>query len=1008
MSLSGPNQIGGPLPPKLSRYRSLRGKSLSTTAGEVNKVLNSTEGNYGNDVNNGYRGARQNRELADSALAPATCNSIARSMSRYRRRSMSVSAPSDVTPKITAPPPDNHRIPMTRPHADDALQKEGERSPVRSHASSTQQSQRLRHADRATTRLKRNMADHSSRPSTASDDSQRRTIASRDGRERLTRDEDAAARHSEQTASVAVEPDRRLAEQKKKDLERLQVQLANSQHPAMNKSLKSKSPVLEKFVNLTRGRKSKDGLSPKLSPALSPNGSFDFNNFNKSRENLPEVPKVPTGIEAGGKGIVPQTDAPVSAVNSGDRLVSVCCKHHTFILSVTPETTPIDIIFSAAKQMTYDLEVSPASCVVQEAYIALGLERRLRRFERIRDIMNSWDRDSHNHLIVSVSESPNHDRDLEVESVPKTEAPPQGCQVYLYHSNRPGKWSKRYVTLLDNGQIICSKKQNATSLDKETQSLCHLSDYDLYSPTESQMRRHLKPPKKHCFAVKSQNKPSMFMNTENYVQYFCTENAEVAAQFAEKVQGWRGWYLLDRRPVIQRIEIPKTDDKPPQLTSVKHAPKKSVNVAVIDGHRLKVSVDEAPYAIGEFEPLLDMKRFDKRLSQFGKDFLPPVPDVSTMPKEIQAQHESKSQATKPESTLIDQIKSPDDDAFTGHGLLGEEYKDRKAQQLAAEKSATSGNPFSRDEDPAFTRGPSLLNNQRVELEPKKVEISWFPSAAEHSAKYRNIADLRPSTSAGIVRQPEQSHRPPFGHQPLHAHANSASPSHSGQNRRPPGASSNPGSPSQTRRPPGSSSNRLRPDAHPQPLALQRPGSSGGLSQTGRRQPPTPLVSLTPEFNEPPQWARKKGHGVQAPEGMHHLVDLISVGTPKGGSSLLEVPPRSPMRRGPNTAPLPAAPSQRSAGGLARTRSKSQGAPVARMMSDAPPPLPPMPKAAPDARSGDRRKAAAPDAREGDRRKAAAPDAREERGREGRGRERQREAMPQMNTVPGRNGTLKVV
>lgn len=442
--------------------------------------------------------------------------------------------------------------------------------------------------------------------------------------------------------------------------------------------------------------------------------------------------------------------------------MTVRCKQHTFALPITPETTPEDIIDATIKQMTFHTELSARSCVVLESYGSLGIERRIRRYEKIRETMNSWDRDSHNHLVVAMSDTPGGDRDLELSAVPDTEEPPRGDKFYMHHSNRPGKWNKRWITLMDNGQMMSSKKPETSGVDKDTVRLCHLSDYDIYRPTESQMRRHIKPPKKHCFVIKSQHKASMFMNTENYVQYFCTEDPKVAAYFLETVFNWRSWYLVDRRPEPPpRISIPKIDDKPPQLTAPavtptagkasKHAPKKSINIASANGVSLRVSIDEEPYKLGEFEPLLDMKRFDKRLSHFGQDFVPVAPDVSTMPK-LPA-HLNKGPKEGPPELLLGDLKSASDAAFTGNGLLAGDYEERKAAQAAAAKEAKNNNPFALDALGPFTAGPSLLNQHTETRNGQPESPSWFPSAIAHSAKSRDVSErARPSTSGGPVRR----------------------------------------------------------------------------------------------------------------------------------------------------------------------------------------------------------------------------------------------------------------
>ncbi|KAF7524143.1 hypothetical protein G7054_g11526 [Neopestalotiopsis clavispora] len=968
--------------PKFSRYRSIRAKSVSTGSSSASSIPSLPPHGHANANTAQHVSRVQSREQEPplGVAAPAPANSIARSMSRYRRRGASVSVPDDnATSKIAAPQecaqpswPPVPAIPSTvRPSHDDRednllfsqAAQDGE-PPIHQDdfplPPSSRRDRQLRHSERATTDLARQAKDLQDR--THHDSSQRRKMSQRDDSERRWADDRAPSRHAEQPMRNEGGAERPSTRQRKKTLENIETSMANRHHTP----LKSKSPVVEKFVALTKRRKSKEGLSPTSSTAGSVAGSLDFGN---SQTDLPEVPKLPVGIEAGGKGIVPQKDAPVSASNHGDRIVSVRCGHQTFVLPITPETTPVDVVLETAKNMTYDLEWSPQQCVVRESYGPLGLERRIRKYENIRDVMNSWDRDTHNHLIVTISNDVRQDLDLDIESVPDGDEPPPGFQLYLYHSNRPGKWSKRWITLTENGQVLCAKKPDASPSEKDTLSLCHMSDYDIYTPTESQMRRRLKPPKKVCLAIKSQHKPAMFMDTENYVQYFSTDDPGVAALFYEKVQAWRSWYLVDRRPAPRRFSIPKTDDKPPQLPFVKqHAPQKSANIA-------------SPADT----------RFDKRLSLFGQDFLPNQADAPEMPKQTSSHARRMSKDGKANGPLIAKIKSSDDDAFTGNGLLGQDYEARKA---GVEKASVNTRKMTKDFDnpeDSFMQGSSLLNQRREPESSRKLDTSWFPSALEHSAKHREPEAPRPNTSAGVVSTRSS-----------HGRSRSSS--------RPPPV-------------PQQSQSRVRSDrdrppmtALPRPLGSHDPRSADNLHALANgRQQPKPLVDLTPTIREPPQWA-KKGHGVQPTDGMRHLVDMISVGGPNDKPhGLLEVPPRSALRKSPsNTAPLhSSAQAPRSGGGLSRTRSKSSGAPPTRPLINEVPPVPNMPPTLPGAVGGGGRSMTMTDkdrARMDAMREAMLAREREfkdrERGR-ARGRDREREAREEFYSS-GRTGTMKVV
>ncbi|KAK5275206.1 hypothetical protein LTR40_013438, partial [Exophiala xenobiotica] len=74
-------------------------------------------------------------------------------------------------------------------------------------------------------------------------------------------------------------------------------------------------------------------------------------------------------------------------------------------------------------------------------------------------------------------------------------------------------------------------------------NICHLSDFDLYTPTPKQVKQ-LKPPRKMCFALKSQEKSSMFLDGANFVHFFSTKDQIMAGKWYHEVQSWRSWYLF--------------------------------------------------------------------------------------------------------------------------------------------------------------------------------------------------------------------------------------------------------------------------------------------------------------------------------------------------------------------------------------------------------------------------------------------------------------------------------
>lgn len=263
------------------------------------------------------------------------------------------------------------------------------------------------------------------------------------------------------------------------------------------------------------------------------------------------IPIEPKGVEVSPPKeseepvVAPRFDAPISAVNAGSRMVRVKYEGTEISVPITPSTTPLDIIRATARQSSAPID--ERSTVVLEAFKQVGLERPLRKYEHIRDVLNSWDYDAQNTLLIVKSPTGGKDDDLDAENVSKSQ--PGETTVYIHHSQKPGHWDKRWVTLRSDGQVVVAKKNGG-----ESTNICHLSDFDIYIPTPRNTSKKIKPPKKVCFAVKSQQKSSMFMITANFVHFFSTSDRQLATSWYKAVQEWRSWYLVNVMGEGQKVK----------------------------------------------------------------------------------------------------------------------------------------------------------------------------------------------------------------------------------------------------------------------------------------------------------------------------------------------------------------------------------------------------------------------------------------------------------------------
>ncbi|KAL4894838.1 hypothetical protein BDV59DRAFT_175049 [Aspergillus ambiguus] len=418
----------------------------------------------------------------------------------------------------------------------------------------------------------------------------------------------------------------------------------------------------------------------------------------------------------------PGLDAPVSAVNAGERRVVVQYKKTSMDLPVTPSTSVQDLLFLAADSLTS--EIDPTKFILMESFLELGLERPLRRYESVRDIMNSWAHDRENTLIVVPPASLDALVLLDSQRVPAQ--PPADVVLHLYYSQRPRKWDKRYITIRSDGQITVSKREQG----QDQANVCHLSDFDIYSPTASFLSHNVKPPKKICHAVKSQQKSSMFLSTENFVHFFATNDRTVADQFSRAVQTWRSWYLVNRLGAGHPEEKADTPEQPSRPL---------LNMSASENHS-----DEGAPSLGRSKSSRSKDLFSRKKST--REHGPPPP---AFPKSFADASETADAPA-------------DDSPFASSSLLGRTYtlrqramKEREerekraneepftAQGLVGSMSPRRSRPASRSNTMTSTNPPDLhglmKRSQSEKIKPLVDLTPVYQEPPQHTRKGRGVA-----------------------------------------------------------------------------------------------------------------------------------------------------------------------------------------------------------------------------------------------------------------------------
>jgi hypothetical protein len=446
--------------------------------------------------------------------------------------------------------------------------------------------------------------------------------------------------------------------------------------------------------------------------------------------------------------------------------VTVVCNRKRILLPVTPTTTPLDLIKSAATVLTVPIDVRTA--VISELFTKVSITRPLRNYEYVRDVMNSWDYDNQNELTIIDSDMDGINQDdLLSYKVPETR--PEGASCFIQYSSRPGKWSKRYLTLRPDGQLVMAKNEKVKEKDQE--NICTLTDYDIYSVTQQKLAR-VKPPKKICYAVKSMQKSNIFADESQYVHFFCTNDRNTANTFYRALQTWRSWYLKHQKGEGLKKKAP---------TRNVSGPADSAQAA--SSHARGESVG-SHYQLGQFSSLLDLDSFNRTLDDIEVHKPGEFPDDKPLSKlDSRAMHarkksvrtkqappvaynrtamgmESTPQPSTRQSPARRSIDEQEDETFASGGLLGRKYTQRQAASQARDQQSGP-----------FTEGPSLLNNMGSRVaQPSTADSGLKRNTSVRSTHHRRTSsDLQRSASKRIPGMPEPlvdltpQYRPPPQH-----------------------------------------------------------------------------------------------------------------------------------------------------------------------------------------------------------------------------------------------------
>ena len=484
------------------------------------------------------------------------------------------------------------------------------------------------------------------------------------------------------------------------------------------------------------------------------------------------------------------------------------------LFPVNQDTTAADLLTAAANRFAEPVDVRAS--VLLEHFGTVGVQRPLRRYEHVRDVMNSWDDDRANTLILVPARAADaNPSGLSAANVPRNK--PAEASFLMYHSQKPGHWDKRLVTIHPDGQIVMTKGAK----DKESTNICHLSDFDIYTPTAKQISKKIKPPKKYCYAIKSQQKSTFFESAATYVHFLCASDKTHGTSFYDAVQGWRSWYL---------VHVMGEGRKKTESTGIHRSPSRASKPVLHAQHNTNNSSVDSHYQLGSFKPMAFDTAFERPSSSSSQSaYLQQQPMNQIPSRKLSTRDRTHPPSAFPKHMLPSQPQLADDEplvnlasnmrpsleardsdeAFATSGLLGRSYSTRRREQQDRDVADKNG----------WVTGGLINATGDSAMLGRQISIKRSPSKRMTGAT--TTLTHRPSTRDG-------------------GHANA-----SGIRR------------------------------HDSPDLTH--------SASVRRGPPKPLIDLTPKYVPPPQHMKKgKGYKPRPEElgqGTGGLVDAATSGDP---------------------------------------------------------------------------------------------------------------------------------
>ncbi|KAI5816876.1 hypothetical protein BZA77DRAFT_246008 [Pyronema omphalodes] len=196
-------------------------------------------------------------------------------------------------------------------------------------------------------------------------------------------------------------------------------------------------------------------------------------------------------------------------------------------------------------------------CIL-ECWPSLGIQRQVRYFEVVTDVMNSWDQGGQS--FFKLGKNIWNQSNIQLSQFPASE-PMIAETNFYYYVTADKKWSKRSLSM-GNGSLHIIKRDSSYGT-KEHQTI-NLDNFDIYFFCDNSALSKLRAPTNFTFALKSQHKQSLFGKNSVYVHYFSIDNEVLFTNWYTTIAHHKARLIAEKNQVAtwvrEPVEIPSTAD----------------------------------------------------------------------------------------------------------------------------------------------------------------------------------------------------------------------------------------------------------------------------------------------------------------------------------------------------------------------------------------------------------------------------------------------------------------